>query len=109
VLVGSDIPALAASHIAEAFALLRRSDVVFGPAEDGGFWLIGLNARTRLSGMFDRVRWSGPHALADTLKNLSAFRVGFAATLSDVDDAASYKRAAQAGMRVTPPLSRAAR
>lgn len=108
VLVGSDIPALSASHIAEAFALLRRSEVVFGPAEDGGFWLIGLNARTRPSRMFDGVRWSGPHALSDTLKNLSAFSVGFAARLSDVDDAISYRRVAHAGMRVTAPLSHAA-
>jgi rSAM/selenodomain-associated transferase 1 len=109
VLVGSDIPGLSASHISEAFTLLRRSQVVFGPAADGGFWLIGVNARTRLSGMLDGVRWSSPHTLADTLNNLSAFTVGFAATLSDVDDGASYKREAHAGMRVTLPSSRAAR
>ena len=41
VLIGTDIPALAAQHIAEAFRLLGRHDLVFGPAEDGGFWLVG--------------------------------------------------------------------
>jgi uncharacterized protein len=105
VLVGSDIPGLRASHIAEAFALLRLRDAVFGPAEDGGFWLIGVNARMRLDGIFEGVRWSGPHALADTLRNLSPQGVAFAATLSDVDDAASYRRVAGAGARLTAPSS----
>jgi rSAM/selenodomain-associated transferase 1 len=109
VLIGSDIPGVSAKHIADAFALLRRSQLAFGPAEDGGFWLIGAGARIRLAGMLDGVRWSSPQALADTLKNLSAFSVGYAATLSDVDDAASYRREAHAGMRVTLPLSLAAR
>jgi rSAM/selenodomain-associated transferase 1 len=109
VLVGSDIPGLRASHIAEAFALLRRHEVVFGPAEDGGFWLVGLNSRAPFSRLFDGVRWSSPHALADTLKNASGLRVALAATLADVDDAASYRRAAHAGRRVTPVSSPAAR
>lgn len=109
VLVGSDIPAISANHIAEAFALLQRSRVVLGPAADGGFWLIGVAPRTRLSGRLDGVRWSSPYALADTLANLSGLTVGFAATLSDVDDAASYRREAHIGMRVTLPSSRAAR
>ena len=41
VLVGADIPALTRGRIAEAFRLLRRSDLVFGPSSDGGFWLVG--------------------------------------------------------------------
>jgi rSAM/selenodomain-associated transferase 1 len=109
VLVGSDIPGIRASHIAEAFALLRRHRIVFGPAEDGGFWLIGVNAGVPLRDLFDGVRWSTPHALADTLKNMSGPSAGFAAKLPDVDDAASYRRMAHAGTRVTPPSSPAAR
>lgn len=90
VLVGADIPALSAAHIAEAFRLLGRYDVVFGPAEDGGYWLVGARHRAPV---FGTVRWSSPHALADTLANLPRrVSVGFAATLSDVDDGASYRR-----------------
>jgi uncharacterized protein len=90
ILVGADIPALSASHIAEAFRLLGRHDVVFGPAGDGGYWLVG--ARHWMPS-FGTVRWSSPHALADTLGNLPRrTSVGFAATLSDVDDAESYRR-----------------
>lgn len=89
-LVGADIPALSASHIAEAFRILGDRDVVFGPAEDGGFWLVGARHRPP---RFGKIRWSSPHALADTLANLpKRVSVGFAATLSDVDDGESYRR-----------------
>ena len=41
VLVGTDIPGLTAGDIAAAYRLLGRHDVVFGPARDDGFWLVG--------------------------------------------------------------------
>jgi len=95
VLVGSDIPALAAHHIADAFRLLGRQDLVFGPAGDGGFWLIGARRRPRLPPLFGPVRWSGPHTLGDVLSNLPPrVSVGFAARLEDVDDGPSYRRLA---------------
>jgi hypothetical protein len=40
VLVGADIPALDARHVAAAFRLLGSHVLVFGPAADGGFWLV---------------------------------------------------------------------
>ncbi|MBT5416008.1 MAG: glycosyltransferase [Rhodospirillaceae bacterium] len=93
-LVGSDIPGVEAAHLAEAFALLARNDVVFGPAEDGGFWLVGLRRPGRHVGLFRGVRWSTEHALADSLGNVpSHMRVGFAARLADIDDAEGYARA----------------
>jgi rSAM/selenodomain-associated transferase 1 len=93
VLIGSDIPALAPHHIAAAFRLLGNHDLVFGPAADGGFWLVGARRCPRLPPLFGPVRWSGPHALADVLDNLPRrVSVAFAARLADVDDAASYRR-----------------
>jgi uncharacterized protein len=95
VLIGSDIPALAAHHIADAFSLLGRHDLVFGPAVDGGFWLIGARRCPCLPPLFGPVRWSGPHALADVLSNLPRrVSVGFAARLEDVDDGSAYRRLA---------------
>ena len=41
VLVGSDIPGIGTRQIAKAFHALGPAEVVFGPAEDGGYWLIG--------------------------------------------------------------------
>ena len=95
VLVGTDIPALAQSHIAAAFHLLGRHDVVFGPAADGGFWLVGARRSPRLLSLFGQVRWSSAHALEDALANLPrGLGFGFTAPLEDVDDGEAYRRLA---------------
>ena len=95
VLVGADIPALSSHHIAEAFRLLGRHDFVFGPAADGGFWLVGARRSPSLPVSFGEVRWSTLHALEDALANLPRrVSVGFAARLEDVDDGASFRRLA---------------
>lgn len=95
VLVGSDIPALRPHHIARAFALLGRHDLVLGPATDGGYWLIGSRRLRPLPhALFAAVRWSTPHALADTLATIPArYSIALADTLDDVDDAADLARA----------------
>ena len=94
VIVGSDIPDLAPRHIAEAFRALGARDAVLGPAKDGGYWLIGLkHTRPVPAGLFAGVRWSSPHALADTRASLPRrFSVTLLETLEDVDDDASYRR-----------------
>ncbi len=89
-IVGSDVPGLHARHIAAAFRALRRHDAVFGPARDGGYWLVGLNRRRPVPGIFANVRWSTGDALADTLRNLSRRRVAFLEPLSDVDTVEDY-------------------
>ena len=92
VLVGGDVPALGPRHVAAAFRLLGRHDLVFGPAEDGGFWLVGARRARRVPRLFDEVRWSGPYALADTLAGLPRrLKVGFAERLADVDDSDAYR------------------
>ena len=95
VLVGADIPALGARQVDAAFRLLGTRDVVFGPAEDGGFWLVGARHPGRLPPLFERVRWSSPHALADTLAALPRrIAAGFVERLEDVDDADAHRRLA---------------
>lgn len=88
-LIGADIPDASRDHIAQAFDTLGRHDAVFGPATDGGFWLIGLRGLRPLSpDPFRGVRWSTEYALADTIDTLPFSRIGYAATLRDVDTAA---------------------
>jgi uncharacterized protein len=95
VLIGADIPMLDARVIAEAFRLLGNRDVVFGPAEDGGFWLVGARHPRILPNFFRGVRWSGPDALADTLARLPRrTSAGYVDRLADVDDAEAYRRLA---------------
>jgi glycosyltransferase A (GT-A) superfamily protein (DUF2064 family) len=92
IIVGTDIPFVTRAIIADAFRNLRRADVVFGRAEDGGYWLVGLRRRLKRLAPFENVRWSSPHALADTLRNLRSENVAFAATLFDIDTEADYRR-----------------
>lgn len=93
-LIGSDIPGIAAADIADGFSLLGRNDAVLGPAEDGGYWLIGLaRPRTAPKALFRAVRWSTAHAMADTVASLGDYRISFARTLADVDSAADLLRA----------------
>lgn len=90
VLIGSDIPDVSAHHIAAAFEALRTHDYVFGPAADGGYWLVGVRPGAPVARLFDTVRWSTPHALADTIANIPPHRThALIATLEDVDDAAA--------------------
>jgi uncharacterized protein len=100
IIVGSDIPAIKPSDIARAFRLLGNSDAVFGRAADGGYWLVGLRRSPRVLSPFANVRWSGPLALADTLRNLEGYRVAFAATLSDVDSGKDYRGSRRAFERL---------
>lgn len=81
--IGADIPGVRKRHIARAFAAMGRADAVFGPSEDGGYWLIGL--RRLPAGAFEGVRWSSPHALADTQRSLGGMRVAHIDMLRDVD------------------------
>ena len=94
VLIGSDIPDIAPDHVARAFAALGGHDFVFGPAADGGFWLVGARRRPALpADLFDNVRWSTAHALADTLAGLPGrSRVARIDTLEDIDDGAAWRR-----------------
>lgn len=90
-IIGADIPGIDRHRVARAFGKLRGADAVFGPAEDGGYWLIGLNVvRARPPGFsFLRdVRWSTEHALADTVAGLADHRVAYADRLQDVDTVA---------------------
>ncbi len=93
VIVGTDIPDVTSGHIARAFRALRRHDAVFGPAADGGYWLVGSRRRPRNRDLFRNVRWSTPMALGDTRRNLdSRQRAAMLDVLEDIDDAAALSR-----------------
>lgn len=85
VIIGSDLPQLRRAHIAAAFDALGNHDLVLGPAEDGGYWLIGHQRRPYRRGLFDRVRWSSPTTLADTLDNAGGQSVAMLDCLRDLD------------------------
>lgn len=107
VIIGTDIPDIRPEHIAAAMKGLGGADAVFGPAPDGGYWLVGLRRRPRLPRAFRHVRWSSPHALADTRANLAGYSVALLDALSDVDEAEDLIQAAGAtGRRILPHSSK---
>lgn len=65
VLIGTDCPTLAAGDLADAFAALAGgADAVFGPAADGGYYLVGL--RQAAPTMFADIDWGSERVLAQT-------------------------------------------
>jgi rSAM/selenodomain-associated transferase 1 len=103
IIVGTDIPAIQPAMVFTAFQQLGSHDAVFGPAEDGGYWLVGLKRRPSVLRPFAGVRWSSANALADTRANLSRYRVAMVERLRDVDNAESLLLAgAGFGRRIVP-------
>jgi len=104
VLMGTDIPAVRPAHIWQAFQLLGDADVVFAPAEDGGFWLAGQRRVPRVIDAFRDAEWSTPQTLAGIRSNLSRFVIADAPTLSDVDSAEELAGVAGWSGRVVLPV-----
>jgi rSAM/selenodomain-associated transferase 1 len=70
VVIGSDSPTLPAAILTSAFPALRRGgDVVLGPAEDGGYYLVGARAPLRVE-MFEGIPWGTERVMNDTLAAL---------------------------------------
>jgi len=64
VVIGADSPWLTADDVAAAFEQLNANDVVLGPTEDGGYYLIGLSRAA--PALFDGIAWSTPQVCAQT-------------------------------------------
>lgn len=102
--VGTDVPGIEVEHIRRAFRLLGNCDAVFGPAADGGFWLVGMRRRPRVMNPYSNgVRWSHAETLADVRRNLEGHAVGLTERLNDVDEAEDLARQlGQFGRRIRP-------
>lgn len=112
VIVGSDCPALRAGHVRDAFAALAHTDVVLGPATDGGYWLVG--ARRECAALFRDVPWSTAGVLRVTYERAAAegWRVATLGVRSDLDEpgdlAALIAALASGDERACGPALRAA-
>jgi rSAM/selenodomain-associated transferase 1 len=93
VIIGSDCLDLRVSHVQEAVATLDAHDFVAGPAEDGGYYLLGM--KSLLPALFQNKQWSTETVLRDTLADIEAAgaTVRLLETLSDVDYEEDLQRA----------------
>ena len=86
VLVGSDCSRLMPFHVLKAFDALNKSDIVFGPAEDGGYYLVGM--KRHHAGIFLDMEWSHPEVLKESIKRCHSHKLTYRLInqLSDIDE-----------------------
>lgn len=85
VIIGTDCPKLKPEIIAKAFDELSEKDLVLGPAQDGGYYLIGL--RRRIPELFDGIKWGTDEVFAETLAIAQKLSLSIAVLpiLADID------------------------
>ncbi|SFB11915.1 hypothetical protein SAMN04489723_104301 [Algoriphagus aquimarinus] len=85
IIIGTDCAEISPELIAEAFERLKDSDVVIGPAHDGGYYLLGM--RKFIPGLFEGIPWSTDQVATLTMNYLEKHQISFdlLPTLSDVD------------------------
>ena len=90
--IGTDVPDLGRSQVSAAFNALERCDVVFGPANDGGYYLLALGRP--VPSLFQDMAWSTASVLRESLARAHAagLVVECLAPLDDVDTAADLQR-----------------
>lgn len=83
IIVGSDLLDLQPKHIEEAFHKLENHDVVIGPAEDGGYYLLGM--KTLHSQIFNNKKWGTDTVFQNTINDLQSESVFLLEVLNDID------------------------
>lgn len=83
VIIGSDLYDLKTSELEDAFIALDENDYVIGPAEDGGYYLLGMNELN--DQIFRNKDWSTSSVFQDTLKDLKNSRIKLLPTQNDID------------------------
>ena len=93
--LGSDSPTLPGSYIMQAFESLDHHDVVLGPADDGGYYLIGI--KKAREALFQDIDWSTNSVLKTTIRRVRKLGLNYSLLDSwyDVDALDSLRRAAR--------------
>ena len=65
-IIGSDCAELSAGLISESYEKLKKNDLVIGPSEDGGYYLLGM--KKCYGQLFEGIQWSTPQVLPQTLE-----------------------------------------
>jgi hypothetical protein len=90
VIVGSDLFDLKAQLIEDAFMKLSENDVVLGPAEDGGYYLLGLNQVH--SAIFRNKNWGTETVFENTINDVKNLKVHLLEMLNDIDTIEDLER-----------------
>ncbi|MBN2530478.1 MAG: TIGR04282 family arsenosugar biosynthesis glycosyltransferase [Deltaproteobacteria bacterium] len=85
VLIGADVPELSDGLILASLSALHHSDVVIGPAEDGGYYLLGM--KSPQPSLFEEINWGSDTVFQETLHRIesASLTVHVLPTLYDLD------------------------
>ena len=85
VIIGSDCASLNSNILKRAFTLLTKTDFVVGPAQDGGYYLLGMNEYE--PSVFENIEWSTESVFSKTIENIELLNKKYALlpVLSDID------------------------
>ncbi|WP_420400978.1 TIGR04282 family arsenosugar biosynthesis glycosyltransferase [Flagellimonas sp.] len=83
IIIGSDMYDLSQADLESAFSQLNQHDYVVGPAEDGGYYLLGMTVLKKE--LFQDKQWGTETVLEDTLKHLEQEKVSMLSVKNDVD------------------------
>lgn len=92
VIIGSDCASLTIEIVENAFNKLENHDFVIGPADDGGYYLLGM--RTFAPSIFDDIAWSTEQVFPKTIENIQHLNKTYdlLPTLSDIDYEEDWKK-----------------
>jgi len=90
IFIGTDLPDLCHQDLLKTLRELKQNDLILGPSNDGGYWLIGLSEKiisTHLYSPFVNVKWGTKNVLQNTIDNFasSKFKYKFLDKKIDID------------------------
>ena len=93
--LGSDSPTLPAEFVDRGFSHLANVDLVVGPADDGGYYLIGVKQPEKR--LFENIDWGSDSVLQTTIKRAAQLQMSYSLLPSwyDVDELQTLRRAVQ--------------
>lgn len=91
ILMGSDIPLVSGSDVTLFFNHLLTHQMVIGPAEDGGYYMIGCQKGISVGPLFENIAWSTPDVFKTTLARASDLNVKIEKTWFDIDNQEDLK------------------
>ena len=75
IFIGTDLPDFCHMDLLDTLSKLKKNDLILGPSNEGGYWLIALSKRLLSANLylpFINIQWGKEYVLAQTIKNFSS-------------------------------------
>ena len=90
IFIGTDLPDLCHMDLLNTLTKLKKNDLILGPSNDGGYWLIGFSEKLLSNDLylpFINIKWSSQDVLKQTINNFTSFdlKLDFLQRKIDID------------------------